>query len=736
MLVPYLCFLTLMSFNLNYGVPIAVQRLFPPGGLAEATAAGGLAQGVGAQLLRRQGMLAEYRLFRQLGQFLRDADPGQAGEQLYFLCAGGGPLVVIAPSLMAAAQFNAHQPLALRGQPGQSQGSQRQRHPQRERPVCLFRLLLPLSGCGLRCGGRSGGSGFRCGGLGLLVWDRGRLDSLLRLLHDRGRLQNVPAPGAVIIVFHPGVGIVGGHPHRLPGLGLHPVAGDVARRDPGATQQHCRRRGKVDAVAPLRLPQKPEGKVRFPLAHGSPSPVIRGAAADILRHRLHRLLHALGADTGGLKQLPGPQGGLLWQGKPLISGVGGQGEFPQQEGPAPLVPLRRAVGEEHLPVGEGGDQLGALAAEHIQLHRAKLLSAARQGILPGGGGFPGHAGVYIVILHPQVNAACPLRRDLRHGDPQQQLGGQAGKLHLLPGPQAGEQADALTLHHLGQVRQGGEQVFPQGLSIVHITVLGEAIKQRRQRQSNGRRRDGGQAACLGAALPADAVRQQQQAHRRQQAEQIPGGGHGVRHHQAEGQAQQKQQHGQHIAPAAAYRAAHRQDRRHAQHRQRQILGRLRHLQGLRDAKAIAAVVSLCQGAQQADRLGAEDAAVPQPGRAHGRQGQQQRAAPAAKQHRTAQYRPQQPHQQHRLPGRHGQLERRTQAAHSAPGGKQRKRHGFQKYRELTFHRRHLRCDTASWRPSRHPRHPSGRPRGCTAGGRLPSSARFWNPHGRPAPPRR
>ena len=600
--------------------------------------------------------------------------------------------------------------------------------------------LLLLVGLGLGLGG-GGGLGQRGRGLG------GRLGSLGRcglggggklLGSGGGGLQNVPAPGAVIVILHPGVGIVGGHLHRLPGLSLHPVAGDIPGRNARTAQQHRRRRGKVDAVALGCLLQEPQGEILPPLGHGGAAPVIGRTAADVVRHIFHRPLHAFCADAGGLNQRPGPAACVFWQGKPLIPGVGGQRKFPQTVGVLPTVPvrLRPAVGQEHLSLREGGEQGIALVTAQGNVHNPLLCPAAGQNILPVGGRFPGGAGVHIVILGPQVHRACLLRRHLRYRDAQQQLGGQAGQLHPLPGPQTGEQVHSLALEGLGQLQHCLQNILPQGLGGIDIAGLGEAIKQQPQSQSHRKGHPGGQAAGLNSVFPADAVRQQQQAQRQKQTEQIHRLRHRIRHHQGGGQSEQQQQHREHIAPAAAYRAAHRKNHPHPQHQQGQVCGGLLHLQHLGHAEAVAAVIGRCHGAQHTQQLGAEGPLVPQPHCPGGSHCQKQCPAPAAKQQHTAQQRPQQPGQQHRLLGGKPERKGRNQASRPAPRTQQGQNHGLQKGGELTLHRRHLRCDTASWPPDRHPRHRSGRPEGCTAACPPPWKGRRGSPHGRPVPPGR
>ena len=109
-----------------------------------------------------------------------------------------------------------------------------------------------VCGCGGCSCGRRRGRRLRGGRLGgLLRGSRhGLRGGLLRRGHIRwSGLQYQPDAQRRLVIFRPGVGVFLGDVGGCAGGGFHQIAADVAGFNPRCPEQHCRRRGEVDAVA-------------------------------------------------------------------------------------------------------------------------------------------------------------------------------------------------------------------------------------------------------------------------------------------------------------------------------------------------------------------------------------------------------------------------------------------------------------------------------------------------------
>lgn len=126
-----------------------------------------------------------------------------------------------------------------------------------------------MGGCGWEgevAGGGVVGSG-EVGWRPLRGSRHGLRGGLLRRGHIRwSGLQYQPDAQRRLVIFRPCVGVFLGNVGGRAGGGFHQIAADIAGFDPRRPKQHRRRRGEVDAVAGFSVFQKPQGKIRLPLA--------------------------------------------------------------------------------------------------------------------------------------------------------------------------------------------------------------------------------------------------------------------------------------------------------------------------------------------------------------------------------------------------------------------------------------------------------------------------------------
>ena len=226
-------------------------------------------------------------------------------------------------------------------------------------------------------GFRGGRGCFRCRGHG----------RKLRLFLRRGSLQRQPQTQIGLVIFRPGVGIRLRHGDGLVRPGIHQIAGNVPGRHIRRPQQHRRRRGKVDAVAPLSLPEEPQGKILHPLAHPAGIQII---------HR--RVRHQSGDDIrlfriGGRFRKQPRQYGLGF-----LPGLRGQG--------AVFLPVRRCgsgltgslppvVRQQHPFHGIGLGFLRIFRRAAGEGHRLRMIGQVPIGLpalRPDGDGFRGRSG--------------------------------------------------------------------------------------------------------------------------------------------------------------------------------------------------------------------------------------------------------------------------------------------------------------------------------------------------------